>query len=168
MPCEMCGKEVPRTKPVQIDGSILDVCNECARFREDAPPEVPEPTPIASGPAAVATPPPRIFPTHTSRKKDALSRGEVELVEDFHSRIIKGRRAMDLTQEDLARRINEKKSVISRLETGEMRPSDRLIKKLEGELDIKLKERMDYQLEPTKKQVGTGGVTLGDLIKREK
>ena len=168
MPCEMCGKEVPRLKKVQIGGSTLEVCNECARFREDAPAEAPEPVPVASGPAAVATPPPRVFPTHTSKKKDALSRGEMELVEDYHRRIIKGRRDKDLTQEDLARRINEKKSVISRLETGEMRPSDRLVKKLEGELDIKLKERMEYQIEPAKKQVGTGGVTLGDLIKMEK
>jgi len=168
MPCEMCGKEVPRLKKVQIGGSTLEVCNECARFREDAPPEAPEPAPVASGPAAVATPPTRAYPVHSGRKRDALSRGELELVEDYHSRIIKGRRAKDQTQEDLARRINEKKSVISRLETGEMRPSDRLIKKLEGELDIKLRERMEFQVEPAKKQVGTGGVTLGDLIKMEK
>ena len=119
-------------------------------------------------PAAVATPPVRHVPPHHGRKKDALSRGEMELAEDYHKRIIKGRRTKDLTQEELAKRINEKKSVISRLETGEMRPSDRLVKKLEKELSIKLKEHVEYQLEPTKKQVGTGGVTLGDLIKMEK
>ncbi len=168
MPCEMCGKEVPRLRKAQIGGSILEVCNDCAKFREDIPPEAPKAAPVATGPAAVASPPPRIVPIHPGLKKDVLSRGEMELAEDYNRRIIKGRRKKDLTQEVLARRINEKKSVISRLETGEMRPSDRLIKKLEKELDIKLKERMEFQVEPAKKQVGTGGVTLGDLIKMEK
>ncbi len=168
MPCEMCGKEVPRLRKVQIGGSTLEVCNECAKFREDTPVEAPVAAPVASGPAAVAEPPPRTFPLHQGRRKDALSRGEMELAEDYNRRIINGRRKKDLTQEDLARRINEKKSVISRLETGEMRPSDRLVKKLEKELDMKLRERMEYQVEPAKKQVGTGGVTLGDLIRMEK
>ena len=144
------------------------MCNDCAKFREDMPPEAPKAAPVATGPAAVASPPPRIVPIHPGAKKDALSRGEMELAEDYNRRIIKGRRKKDLTQEVLAKRINEKKSVISRLETGEMRPSDRLIKKLEKELDIKLKERMEFQVEPAKKQVGTGGITLGDLIKMEK
>jgi putative transcription factor len=164
----MCGKEVPRLRKVQIGGTTLEVCNECARFREDAPVEAPKAAPVTSGPSAVAEPRPIAFPSHEGRKKDALSRGEVELAEDYNRRIIKGRRKKDLTQEELARRINEKKSVISRLETGEMRPSDRLIKKLEKELDVKLRERMEFQAEPAKKQVGTGGVTLGDLIKMEK
>jgi putative transcription factor len=168
MPCEMCGKEVPRLRKVQIGGSTLEVCNDCAKFGQETPREAPKAEPMTSGTAAVSTPSPRTFPVLHGKQKDALSRGEMELAEDFNRRIIKGRRKKDLTQEELARRINEKKSVISRLETGEMRPSDRLVKKLEKELDIKLRERMEYQVESAKKQVGTGGVTLGDLIKMEK
>ena len=169
MPCEMCGKEVPRLRKVKIGGTTLEVCNECARFGEDAAPPPPVAEPPASGPAAVATPPTpaRAF-THHGQRKDALSSGEMELADDFNRRIINGRRKKGLTQEELAKRINEKKSVISRLETGEMRPSDRLIKVLEKELDVKLKERMEFQAEPAKKRVATGGVTLGDLIKMEK
>jgi putative transcription factor len=166
MPCEMCGKEVPRLRKVQIGGTTLEVCNECARFGEDTAPPVPKDEPVATGPAAVATPP-KTF-VHHGRKKDVLSRSEVELADDYNRRIIMGRRKKDLTQEELARRINEKKSVISRLETGEMRPSDRLVKTLEKELDIKLMERVEYQVETSKKKVATGGVTLGDLIRMEK
>jgi putative transcription factor len=149
MPCEMCGKEVP------------------ARFGEDAAPPVPKDEPVASGPAAVSAPPPRTF-VHHGRKKDVLSRSEMELADDYNRRIIQGRRKKDLTQEELAKRINEKKSVISRLETGEMRPSDRLVKKLEKELDVRLMERVEYQVETTKKRAASGGVTLGDLIRMEK
>ncbi len=167
MPCEMCGKEVPRLRRVQIGGTTLEVCNECARFGEDTAPSVPKEEPVATGPAAVAAPPAKTF-VHHGRKKDALSRSEMELADDYNRRIIEGRRRKGLTQEELAKRINEKKSVISRLETGEMRPPDRLVKTLEKELDVKLMERVEYQVETSKKRVATGGVTLGDLIRMEK
>ena len=168
MPCEMCGKEVPRLRKVMIDGTALEVCNECARFGQDAVRETPASEPPAAGPAAIATPPVRAPPVHHGKRKDALSAGEMELAEDYNKRIIQGRRRKDMTQEDLAKRLNEKKSVISRLETGEMRPSDNLIKRLEKVLEIKLMERVEFQLEPAKRQVGSGGVTLGDLIRMEK
>jgi len=167
MPCEMCGKEVPRLRKVQIGGTALEVCNECARFGEDRPAPAIEAAPVASGPAAVAEPPVRTF-VHHGRKRDALSQGEMELADDYNRRIINGRRKKDITQEELAKRINEKKSVISRLETGEMRPSDRLIKKLEKALEIKLVERVEFQVETGKKKVASGGVTLGDLIRMER
>lgn len=168
MPCEMCGKEVPRLRKVMVDGTTLEVCNECARFGQDAVREAPVAEPPATGPAAVATPPVRAPPVHHGKRKDALSAGEMELAEDYNKRIIQGRRKKDMTQEDLAKRLNEKKSVISRLETGEMRPSDNLIKRLEKVLEIKLMERVEFQMEPSKRQVGSGGVTLGDLIRMEK
>ena len=167
MPCEMCGKEVPKLRKVQIGASELEVCNECAKFGADVARDAPKVEPVTSGSTGFS-PAPRIYESTPQRKKDALSRGEMELAEDFSKRISKARQKRGLTQEDLAKRINEKKSVISRLETGEMRPSDRLTKKLENELDIKLKERMEFQVDSGKKSVGTGGVTLGDLIKMDK
>jgi putative transcription factor len=163
----MCGKEVPRLKKVQIGGSTLEVCNECARFGEGSPREAPKPAPMSSGPAAAA-PTWKPSPPPARRSKDALSRGEEELVEDYPKRISRARQRMGLTQEDLARKLNEKKSVISRLETGEIHPEEKLIKKLERTLGIKLKERMEFQVETGKKRVTSGGVTLGDLIRMEK
>jgi putative transcription factor len=168
MPCEMCGKEVPRLRKVQIGGSELEVCAECARFGQDVQREAPKGTPVVSGPSAVADAPKAFDRPVQKKPRDALSRTEMELAEDYPRRISKSRQKRGLTQEDLAKRLNEKKSVISRLETGEMRPSDRLIKKLERELDIKLRERVEYQVESTKKQLSSGGVTLGDLIRMEK
>ena len=169
MPCEMCGKDVPRLRKVQIGSSELEVCNECAKFGADVHHEAPKSEPEASGPAAVA--PARTFESPPSRRRDALSRGEMELAEDYHKRIARGRQRKGLTQEELAKRINEKKSVISRCESGEMRPSDRLVRKLEKELDVKLMERLEFQVEATikdKRRTPSGSVSLCDLIKMEK
>ncbi len=168
MPCEMCGKEVPRLRKVQVGSSELEVCGECARFGTEVPREVPKGTPTVSGPSAVAETTRTFTRPQPKKPRDALSRGEMELAEDYPKRISKARQRRGLTQEELAKRLNEKKSVISRLETGEMRPPELLIKKLERELGIKLKERMEYEVEPAKKRVTSGGVTLGDLIRMEK
>ena len=35
MICEMCGKNVPSTRPVFIDGAKLSVCPNCARFGDE-------------------------------------------------------------------------------------------------------------------------------------
>jgi putative transcription factor len=155
-------------RKVQIGGSILEVCNECARFGDDTPRETPSEDLPVTGPAAAPPSPRTVASSAQRRPRDALARGEMELAEDYSKRISRARQRKGLTQEELAKQLNEKKSVISRLESGEMRPSDRLVKKLERALDIKLRERAEYQVEPAKKRITSGGVTLGDLIKMEK
>ncbi|MEM3812196.1 MAG: helix-turn-helix domain-containing protein, partial [Thermoplasmata archaeon] len=88
------------------------------------------------------------------------------LVEDFGARIKKAREAKKLTIEDLAKKLLEKKTLLSKIERQESKPDDKLIKKIEKELNIKLKEKVDYI-----KAVGAkkeGSMTLGDYIKKKK
>ena len=69
-------------------------------------------------------------------------------------------------QEDLAAKLNERASVIAKLENGTMRPNDALLKKLEHELGIKLTEKVSV----VKPEAGrsTGKIlTLGDMIKKK-
>ena len=35
MICEMCGKDVPQTRAVLVEGTKLNVCPGCAKFGED-------------------------------------------------------------------------------------------------------------------------------------
>lgn len=65
---------------------------------------------------------------------------EMELVEDYSQRIRKGRERLDLTHEELSRKIGERISVLQKLETGKMTPDQTLSKKLEQTLKIKLLE----------------------------
>jgi putative transcription factor len=74
--------------------------------------------------------------------------------------------ARDWKQEDLAAKINERTSVIAKLENGTMRPTDALLKKLEHELNVKLTEKVAL----VKAEGGASHgktLTLGDLIKKK-
>jgi putative transcription factor len=84
-------------------------------------------------------------------------------VKDFSTRIREARMGLDLSQEELGKQLNEKWSVINKLETGDMRPDDKLVAKLERALDITLREK----LKPTEVEKKTTGkaLTIGDLIR---
>ena len=88
------------------------------------------------------------------------------LVSDFHVRIRRAREKLLWTPEDLGKKINEKKSVILKLEGGQMHPDDTLVRKLERTLNIKLKERPTMASAP--KSAVARGLTLGDFIRVEK
>ncbi len=159
MICEMCGRDVPRLKKVVIEGVIMNVCYECAKFgKEIKGKEIPK---------DVKYLPPEVVRERLERRKrrfrkDALDEEEV-LVEDYADRIRKARERMGLTQEQLAKKILEKRTVISKIERGEMHPDEKLIKKLEKTLNIKLKERVSYVYSKDDKKARA--LTLGDLIK---
>lgn len=89
--------------------------------------------------------------------------GQLELTEDFPQKIRSARESRGWKQADLGAKINEKASVIAKLESGTITPGDTLVRKLERELGIKLKE----QVQPVamKKQAVSSGLTLGDLVK---
>ncbi|MBU4190217.1 MAG: TIGR00270 family protein, partial [Candidatus Thermoplasmatota archaeon] len=84
---------------------------------------------------------------------------------DYAGKIKDARTKTNLTPEDLGKRINEKKTIITKIESGNMKPDENLVKKLEKTLNIKLMEKTKTEKVETKKT--GGGLTIGDLIKRE-
>jgi putative transcription factor len=92
-----------------------------------------------------------------------------EIVEGYDSKIRQAREKLGLSHEELGKKIKEKASVLSKLETGKMTPNNLLVTKLEHVLKIKL-------LVPIKKEKISQGfpkspnreTTLGDLIQLNK
>jgi len=161
MLCEMCGAETGRPRTIKVDKSTLRVCDSCARFGTEVAPQ-------ASGPSS---PVDRAIQRRSRRQQtrdiyDQQS-GPLELAEDYHKLIAKARNSLGWSQQELGQKINEKKSVISQLETKQIRPDDKLIRKLEKALGIKLKEVVS-EVQVKKEGRGGGGVTLGDLVKSGK
>ncbi len=163
MICELCGKETNRTTLVFIEGSSLRVCSDCEKFGEVRKPAKKEE-------AAKSTIAQRLEVRERRMKSRDVYEGEettLELVPDFPKLIREARMAREWKQETLAAKINEKTSVINKLERGDIRPVDSLVKKVEKELGIKLMERVPL-IKPEAKTSGSKGLTLGDLIKLEK
>ena len=105
--------------------------------------------------------------TTNARKRNYSRRDEPteELVEDFALKIRNARESKDWSREDLGRKINERVSVITRIETGKMTPDLKLTKKFEKALNIKLLEKVnDIDLNQFVSNT-SGERTLGNIMK---
>ena len=134
MICEMCGVDVPRLRRIVIEGSTLEVCQRCEKFGQDYE-EIKDKDGII-GRDTIAE---RLKRREKRLKgKDVLEGSEKELAFDYPKRIRSARAKAGLNQEELGKKINENKSVVAKLETGDMIPDNKLIRKLEHTLDISL------------------------------
>jgi len=89
-----------------------------------------------------------------------------EVATDYDARIRQAREDRGLSQEDLAKKLNEKASLIRKLERGDVLPSDDVQRKLERELDIALTEGVDED-DGEWSSGGSTTTTLGDVVKRK-
>ena len=105
--------------------------------------------------------------TTTTRNRNYSRNDEPseELIEDFEITVRRAREAKDWSREDLGKKINERVSVISRIETGKMTPDVKLTKKLEKALNIKLLEKVDNVDLNQFVNSSSGERTLGNIMK---
>jgi putative transcription factor len=89
-----------------------------------------------------------------------------EVATDYDERIRAAREQQGLSQEDLASQLNEKASVIRKLERGDILPSDDVQKKLEKKLGISLTEGSSDE-EADWSGGSSTTTTLGDVVKRK-
>jgi putative transcription factor len=91
-----------------------------------------------------------------------------EVAADYDQRIRNARESKGLSQEELAKQLNEKSGVIRKLERGDSLPTDEVQRKLERALDISLSEgsSSDDEYEGDSSS-STGTYTLGDVVKRK-
>lgn len=90
-----------------------------------------------------------------------------ELAQDYDDRIRRARESRDLAQSELADELNEKASLIRKLERGETLPSDDVQAKLERFLDINLSSGGTADETEWSGGSSDGEYTLGDVVKRK-
>ncbi|MBQ7620998.1 MAG: TIGR00270 family protein [Candidatus Methanomethylophilaceae archaeon] len=158
----MCGKEVPLTKTVVIEGSRLNVCPNCARFGEDYRANQ------SGAPISTSVIDQRLEKREKRMKTKDIYAGtsSVELVDDYGGVIREARVAKGMDLEQFAASILEKKGTLAKIESNSLVPDDKIIKKIEKALGIKLTETVK-----TGVTVGGGNgnnkMTLGNFIKKE-
>ena len=165
MRCEVCGCRIPgKSFNVIIEGARLTVCGECAKHGKICYDE-PKPKTMLLKPKSApimlrVQPRPQTPPVDTS----------VELTEDYGTRIRKAREKLGLSHEELGNKINEKVSLLRKIETGKMTPSDKLATALEHVLKVKLIVPAHEEKVPEAKipKVPSRELTLGDLVQLKK
>ncbi len=167
MLCEMCGKQSDIIKTISVEGTTLKVCKECSRFGESSEGKggAKKGTVAAPSRTVVAE---RLEARERRMRTRSIYADEdtTDLVPEYPRLIREARMARDWKQEDLAAKLNERASVIAKLENGSIRPDDTLLKKLEHELGIKLTEKVSV-VKPEGGRSQGKALTLGDMIKKK-
>ncbi len=145
MRCEVCGREImgPPQKKI-IEGAKLTVCNRCAQFGSGDW-GASKPVPVKQAPAGWVTTssPPPTTTRPRGMRNDVETVEALELVEDYGKEIRKARQKLGLSEKDLAKKMQEKESVIKNLEKEELTPDNRLIAKIKKYLSLDIVERVD-------------------------
>ena len=141
----MCGSEGKLYKTI-IEDAQLNVCHECSKFGKV--------TGIVE----------------QKQANEITSKAEIQtevmeiIVEDYAEKIRKKRESLGLKQEEFAKKISEKESLVQKIESGHLEPSIGLAKKIGRFLKIKLTEEHEetHEKQATTK---TDSFTIGDFIK---
>ncbi len=169
--CEICGAPI-RGKPyiVYIEGAKLKVCEKCAKKADSIIEKPTAPQPVKTQPARpfASQPSHARSPSHNQglrprpRPQPPVPQDTI-LDENYGEIIRRAREERGMTPEQLAKKLNEKESVIRRVEEGKLRPPELLINKLEKELEVKI--RASPPPSPVSPKANNDGITLKDVAK---
>ena len=156
MNCDTCGKETLILYNTKIEGVLMNVCKDCSSFGEVQ---------------KVIRP----FNKNTSKKKFSrpIIRKQKEevmevIVSNYGSLVKRAREKLNMKQEEVAKQLHEKESLISQIETEHKEPRIELAKKLEKFFKIKLIEVIAEKEVYITKEKGSDQLTIGDMIKIKK
>lgn len=162
--CEICGRECSSTRQITIEGAQLYACSRCAALGEP----VHNKKTSGHGASAEIRRRPVHIPREVRRGPPRPPRRELVPVENFTKLIRQAREQKGMAQKDVARALNERTSVITKVESGKMSPTITLARKLERLFKLVLLEEAEtVEISPPPSQ---SSATLGDVvqIKRKK
>ena len=166
MRCEVCGIEILGTPQRKvIEGAKLTVCYKCAGFGSAEWGNKPTVTTFPGKPVVTSTPRPRAASTRPPRRNDVESIEQMEFIEDYGVQIRKARQRLGLSEKDLAMKMQEKETVVKKLEKEDLVPDAKLIQKLKVHLGLDVIEKTDKQQAKTTTIAKAPSTrTFGDMI----
>lgn len=142
--CEMCGSST-NLVTAEVEGSQMKVCQGCAKY----------------GTVQKSV--------HRSTWKPRKSdQPEMRVVRNYAQLIRTARERKGMSQEDFAKSLQEKESVIQKWESGTMKPRLNIARQLGKLLNVRLLENDEKKAFVQEKKKVASELTLGDFIKVRK
>lgn len=177
--CEMCGADTSDPKTVKVEGAELDVCSECADFGTEVKTQGTSSTSTkystgssSSSNSSSSSGTGSASSSSSSSGGGGRRRSDMfddmgELAQEYDDIIRQGRESRGLSQSELADELNEKASLITKLERGDTLPSDDVQAKLERFLDVDLDAGSSSPDETDWEGGSATETTLGDVVQRK-
>jgi putative transcription factor len=156
MQCELCGMESSGCRPALVDGVKMMLCPGCMKHGTGVK-DVTHDNVQKSILGRIRRP----------REKDVYVEMDKELVSGWNDLIKSARKKKGISREKLGFNIGERTITISKIENGDLRPSDEIVSKLEKELKITLVEKTKEVPNIPSGSQSVRGLTLGDFLKTE-
>ena len=162
---------------IMIEGARIRVCSSCAQKGNKAPAKKKLKSQLRRQQRA------KTSKTRNDKKKSSKRRSRpvsnqlqnLEVIPDYAKKIRRIRNSQNMDQEKFAQTLNEKPSLIRRMEANKMKPTIQLAKKIQDTYNIQLLQKKDSNVNLTasqrKKYIKRGkGTSLGDIafIKKKK
>jgi putative transcription factor len=157
MQCELCGRDYD-CRPGIVDGVRMMLCLNCMKHGQSVKP---------SAEVSAGVQKPILERIKRPKIKDVYKDMNKELISGWNDLIKNARKKKGLSREELGFKIGERTVTIAKIENGDLRPSDKIVSKLEKELGITLVEEVTSVSSVSTGSHSGSGLTLGDFIKRE-
>ena len=163
MRCEVCGVHL-REKPIRaiIEGAKLEVCSQCAKLsaatwekEQRSFSSIPKQANIID----------RARPTRPQKPRlTRQAEEEFVLVKNYGEIVRRAREKQGWSQEELGRAINEKESLVAKIETQKLVPPLAITLKIEHVLGVHLTEKEQSVTDAKMPDVRSMELTLGDIV----
>ena len=158
--CQICGSIIwGRGQRVILEGARITVCHNCAQHGT----KIQKSSSFTYGKKPIKKKP---YTAPKSQKFRSTVMEELEIVSDYAKRVRNARNSLGLNQDQFALKLNEKPSLIRRIETGKAEPTVKLAKKIQKMYKIQLltkSDEMDFNVQENRFMKKSPGGSLGDI-----
>ena len=159
--CQICGSIIwGKGQRVILEGAKITVCHNCAQHGT----KIQKPSSYTYGKKPIQKKP------YSATKRQNYKPNtieELEIVSDYARKVRNARSKLGLNQDQFSQKLNEKPSLIRRIETGKAKPTVKLAKKIlqiyKIQLLVKSDEIMDISVQENKFMKKSSGSSLGDI-----
>jgi uncharacterized protein (TIGR00270 family) len=163
--CELCGSNADSLTTTKISSAEMDVCSSCTDHGTVVEDQEQEEQTTKYDTDTTTT-------QNTSNTKTTISQSSTDSTEDFSAlppdygdRIQEERESEGISRGELASQLQEKESLLRRIENNETQPTKRLQRKLENALGLDLSETDTNSSFET--DDSGNNLTIGDVIERK-